>query len=303
MGTLMSEKPHFSVCVGIMAHNEAANIGQLIKSIIEGQQFHQGVLDSVIVVSSGSTDDTNKIVESISSGDRKVTLIVEDKRSGKASAINKFLKQVKSNIIILQSADTIPAKGCYEALLTPFIDPRVGMTGGHPVPVNDRSTFLGYVANYFWLLHHKVSMQYPKMGEMVAFRNVINSIPEESAVDEVSIEALISEKGLELRYCPEAIVHNKGAETIKDFLKQRRRIEYGHLWARRHHKYKVSTMSLMRILKFILYNLDSSPRGLIFTVGAMALELCGKLLGSFDYYFNKKNPFIWEISETTKSLK
>jgi hypothetical protein len=38
----------------------------------------------------------------------------------------------------------------------------------------------------------------PKLGEMIAFRKVMKSIPKDSAVDEASIEATSKNKGINL---------------------------------------------------------------------------------------------------------
>jgi len=49
--------------MGIMAYNEEANIGRLLKAVTE-QEFTCGQLSSVFVVASGCTDKTEKIVRS-----------------------------------------------------------------------------------------------------------------------------------------------------------------------------------------------------------------------------------------------
>src|SRR5262249_39170893 len=148
---------------------------------------------------------------------------------GKASAINLFLQKARSPLVMLLGADVIPAEGALEYLCAPFSDPAIGMVGGRPVPVNDPRTFLGHAAHLLWRLHDLVARQHPKLGEIIAFRHIISSIPVTSAVDEVSIQALISQPGYQLLYCPECVVYNKGPETVRDFLMQRRRIYAGHL--------------------------------------------------------------------------
>ena len=52
------------------------------------------------------------------------------------------------------------------------------------VPVNGESTYIGRCVHTLWRLHHMVALQSPKMGEMVAFRNVVKRIPDDSAVDD-----------------------------------------------------------------------------------------------------------------------
>ena len=104
----------------------------------------------------------------------------------------------------------------------------IGMVRGRPVPVNDPSTFMGHAVHLLWRLHDRVARIHPKLGEVIAFRNVISGIPTNSAVDEISIQALISQLGYQLIYEPECVVYNKGPVTVRDFLKQRRRIYAGH---------------------------------------------------------------------------
>jgi biofilm PGA synthesis N-glycosyltransferase PgaC len=122
------------------------------------------------------------------------------------------------------------------------------MTGARPIPVNRKDTFIGFTVHLMWALHHKIAIQTPKLGELVAFRNFVREIPKDTAVDEASIEAIMREAGYDLRYVPEAVVNNKGPETVRDFLKQRRRIAAGHKNLTRSQNYTVSTSSSLKIL-------------------------------------------------------
>jgi len=296
------KSPVPTVTVGIMAHNEAENIGRLLGAITEEQRLSSAVLDSVVVVSSASTDGTDEIVGSFTQGRRNVELITEPKRNGKSYSINTFLRRIKTDLVILQSADTYPEAGSYEELLRPFSDPAIGMTGGRPIPVNHRDSFFGFTAHLLWEMHHRIASRHPKLGEMVAFRNIIPEIPERSAVDEVSLEALIKAKGYKLHYCPGAVVRNRGADNLKDFLNQRRRIACGHLWARNVQNYEASTMRLSRVLREASSILKLSPRSLIFTLGAALLESYARFLGWKDFLIGNKDHFNWTISKSTKRI-
>src|SRR5260370_1850084 len=129
--------------VGIMAHNEEANIGRSIHAALE-QQSPVVRIEEVIVVASGCTDRTVPIVAAIALQEPRVHLCVQEKREGKASAINLFLKQARSPIVVLLGADVLPEEAALDYLFAPFQDPTIGMVGGRPVPVNDPATFLGY---------------------------------------------------------------------------------------------------------------------------------------------------------------
>jgi len=291
-----------SVSVGIMAYNEEANIGRLLQAVMD-QRLAETELREIFVVASGCTDNTEQIVQEFIGKDSRIELIVQRQREGKASAINLFLERASGEILILESGDTLPDKDTFERLVMPFKNSRIGMTGAHPTPVNGRDAFIGYSVNLMWSLHHKIALMTPKLGELVAFRNIVKRIPSDTAVDEASIEAIVRKAGYDLCYVQDAIVHNKGPENVKDFIKQRRRIAAGHKHLMCAEKYEVSTFDPKKILKILIQGHSWSLKDTMWTVGAICLEIVGRMLGYYDFYIKKKNPFIWDIASSTKNLK
>ena len=287
--------------VGIMAHNEENNIGQLLQNLLD-QELQAVELRSVIVVSSGSSDGTEDIVREFAQEDDRVQLLVQDKREGKASAINLFLNQTEEEVLVLSSADLQLAPDTLENLVAPFRDPEMGMTASRPVPVNDPDEFMGFAAQLLWDLHHQMNLHSFKAGEMVAFRKTFKRIPQHTAVDEASIEPLIRGQGYQVRYVPQAIVYNKGPETADDFLRQRRRIYAGHLELERDLGYSVSTMGGLNILKLLLKNLDWHPKAFTWTWAVAGMEVYGRFLGWRDFK-SERDHTVWEIASTTKELK
>jgi poly-beta-1,6-N-acetyl-D-glucosamine synthase len=289
--------------VGIMAYNEEANISHTIHAVLE-QQGPSLRIEEIIVVASGCTDRTVPIVREIVLKEPRVRLYVQEKREGKASAINLFLKQAISPVAVLIGADVLPETSALEYLCSPFRDPKIGMVGGCPVPVNDPATFMGHAVHLLWRLHDQLARVHPKLGEVVAFRNVISGVPSDSPVDEISIQALISQLGYELIYEPACIVYNKGPLTIRDFLKQRRRIYAGHLKVQDQQKYAASTMKAGPILRQLLacrrfaFN---SPKRVIWTLLTIFLEMVARLQGSSDYR-RKREHHIWQVVDSTKDL-
>src|ERR1051326_6938266 len=174
---------HITCSVGIMAHNEEANIAHTIRAIFEqrGPSLH---IQEVIVVASGCTDGTVPVVAEIARQEPRLRLCIQEKREGKASAINLFLKEAVSPVVILIGADVIPEASALEYLCSPFKDPQIGMVGGRPVPVNDPATFMGHAVHMLWRLHDRMARIPPKLGAVIAFRNVIAGVPVDSAVDE-----------------------------------------------------------------------------------------------------------------------
>lgn len=288
--------------LGIMAYNEEKNIGQLLAALLR-QKLIEVKIEKIIVVASGCTDQTVKIVQTFTQKYPQLELITEPERKGKSAAINLFLKRVKTPIVILESADTLPLFYTIETLVTPFQNPKIGMCGARPLPQNNPNTFMGFTNHLLWTLHHLLSLERPKMGELVAFRNIVPAIPETSAVDETSIEAYLHQKGLKIKYVPEAIILNYGAENIKDFLKQRRRIYTGHSVIRRQEKYRVATLNGFKIFWLILKNIKIDFKTFFWLIGAILLEMYGRLLGFYDSFIKNKTHAVWEVAESTKDLK
>jgi len=232
----------------------------------------------------------------------RISLIRQKTRQGKSSAINLFLKEATASILIVESGDTIPRKDAIEKLVSAFRDNRVGAVGGRPVPVNSRDTLMGFAVHLLWKLHHRMALINPKLGELIAFRRLMDQIAVQSAVDEATIEAIIKRMGLILKYIPDAIINNKGPENLPDFIKQRRRIQSGHLWLKRTAGYAVASQDGGLLLKILLQEILEKPSDVLKILFVIILEVYSRLLGSWDFLVLKKNPYVWDISLSTKKL-
>ena len=294
-------KDKYTVSIGVMAHNEEKLIGRCLDALLN-QRSESAIIEEIFVISSGSTDKTDEIVMDYINKYPHVRLIVQSRRMGKASAINEFLTKATGDIAIIESADTVTTSQTVEELVKPFRRPGIGMTGAHPVPVNKKNRFVGFCVHKLWDLHHAMAMESPKCGEMIAFRNMIQNIPNYTAVDEAAIEALIVEQDYDLAYSPKAVVYNKGPETMKDFIKQRRRIASGHRHLQATMGYKVASKSGWRMLKLVIRTQRWTPRQMWYMFWLIIIEVYCRLAGAVDFYIRDKNPFIWDISKTTKRM-
>jgi len=90
------------ISIGICVYNEGKNIGNLLESLMQ-QELKNHAITEIIVVSSGSTDNTEEIVKEFSKKDDRVKLIRQEKREGKASAVNVFLEKSKEEIVVSSS--------------------------------------------------------------------------------------------------------------------------------------------------------------------------------------------------------
>jgi biofilm PGA synthesis N-glycosyltransferase PgaC len=291
--------------VGVTAHNEEANIGQLLEAML-GQRLETVEITEIIVVASGCTDNTSAIVQGFEARDPRIKLLVQDEREGKVSAVNLFLRHAVEDICVLESGDTLPGEETVENLVKMFRDPQVGMAGAHKVPVNVPDQVVGYLSHLRLTLEHSLCLEIPRLGEMIAFRKVFDEIPPDVAMDEAFVEALMIKRGLQVRYAPDAMVYNMGPETLGDFVRQRRRNYAGHLHLKRKYGYRVSSLDNTRVARLAVGEVWRAIRHtvrLIYVFAALAgIEVFSRILGSYDYYVKRDKQVVWDMAWTTKEV-
>ncbi len=288
--------------IGICAYNEEKNVGKLLEQLLTHSPGN-GTIKEILVISSGSTDATEKTVRRFAKRDARIRLLTEAERQGKVSAVNLILQNASADIVVLCGADLQLDDDTMEKLIEPFSEPSVGMVGGRPVPANDQNSFMGFSAHLLWRLHHWVALRSPKCGELIAVRNKGYSIPSGVPVDEAYLESCCISDGMRLAYAPDAIVHNRGPETAGDYLKQRRRIHVHHFCLQRNAHYSVSTGKLDILLPALLANLSLHPKSLAFTMGTLSLELFSFLLAIYDFHIKGHDHLVWDTAKSTKVVR
>src|SRR5437016_219889 len=106
-------------------------------------------------------------------------------------------------------------------------------------------------------------------------------------------------------YEPECVVYNKGPVTVRDFLKQRRRIYAGHLKVLKQQNYEASTMKVTPIFRQLIacrHFALSTPKQVVWTLIAMMLECYARFQGHYDYW-RKREHHIWQAVSSTKDLE
>jgi len=292
-------QPQLRCSVGVTAYNEEANIGRLLDALLN-QHLHDVEISEIIVVASGCTDNTIPIVEAIAAREPRVKLFTQPKREGKTAAINIFLSNATKEICVLESGDTLPHEDAVEHLVRMFADPTVGMTGAHKIPVNTPDHLVGLFTHLRLRLEHQLCLEIPRLGEMIAFRKVFDRIPPDVAMDEAFVEALVVQRGMQVRYAPDAVVYNTGPDTVSDWVRQRRRNHAGHLYLKSKYGYAVSSIQNTRVAKVALKEIWGAVR-LVWTLFILAvLELWSRLLGWYDFAIKKDRHVVWDMAWSQK---
>ena len=294
------QRPKLCCSVGVTAYNEESNIGPLLDALLN-QHLHDVEISEIIVVASGCTDNTVPIIERYAADNPIIKLIVQSKREGKTAAINLFLAHAREEICVLESGDTLPAEDTVEHLGRMFHDPLVGMVGAHKIPVNTPDHLVGLFTHLRLRLEHQLCLEIPRLGEMIAFRKVLERIPPDIAMDEAFVEAFIVKRGMSVRYAPDAVVYNTGPDTIRDFVTQRRRNHAGHLYLKSKYGYAVSSMQNTRVAKIALKEIWGAVQ-LVWALFLLAvLETWSRLLGWYDFAVKKDRHVVWDMAWSQKT--
>lgn len=295
-----------NVSIVVPAYNESANIRRLLTALL-AQETKVSRIVEIFVVASGCTDDTADVAREVGRGRPGMHVHVQERREGKVAAINAYLRMrdPRAEVSVVCSADLDVAPDVIEKMVR-FLRarPEVGMVGARPVPNNDERKFVGRMVRLLWELHHRVALEVPKMGEIVAFRApLVEYVSELSVVDEASIEDIVRAKGYSLGYVPDAIVTNHGPDTMHEYFEQRRRVARGHYWLEFAFGYQVATLDRPLLMKAVVdAGREQDPFGKLALATAIGAEVVARAVGFWDARVVGGRHRTWRVLPSTKSL-
>lgn len=123
------------VTIIISAYNEEQHIEAKLDSCFQ-QDYAQDLIQ-VIVVSDGSTDATEAIVNNYKRGDYQLKLITLKDHVGKAQALNSAVVASTGAILIFTDARQLLSKGAVSSLVANFADAKVGACSGELLFVDE----------------------------------------------------------------------------------------------------------------------------------------------------------------------
>ena len=127
----------------------------------------------ILVVDSGSSDDTRSIVRRISQegGNPQIKLVCEDERKGKASAINCGKAHAAGDIILVTDANSVFDERAVAELVPHFKDDQIGGVGGRYVVANSERQ-LPRTEQFYWAAGILASHRRVRFRFRVPFRRV-----------------------------------------------------------------------------------------------------------------------------------
>ncbi len=218
------------VSVIIPAHNEAANLGRTLASVLEQSYPHLEVL----VVDDGSTDDTLAVARRWQEQDSRVRVFRNEQRTGKASAQNLALNFAKGEFVVILDADSSLSRTSVAEALKKFADPRVGAVSCNLRAQNPHATVLtalqdleylisisvGRIAQAWWGTLFIVSggfgvMRRAALAQVGGF--------DVHTCEDLDITIKLREKGWRIAFAPRTLCLTEVPATLRGLIRQRLR--------------------------------------------------------------------------------
>lgn len=168
------------VTVVLPAFNEERQIAAAVEALLALDYPRERL--QILVVSDGSTDDTDRIVERYAT--QGVELLRIEERGGKTRAENLAAPHIRGEIVVNTDASIRLHPGAVRALVPWFADPEVGVASGRDVSVGDLETRAnvgetGYVNAEMDLraLETRVAGIVGASGSLYAIRKALHLLP------------------------------------------------------------------------------------------------------------------------------
>jgi cellulose synthase/poly-beta-1,6-N-acetylglucosamine synthase-like glycosyltransferase len=225
------KNPFISIIIPV--HNEGSVIERRLDNLFDSSYPSNKM--EVIVIDSGSSDDTSKIIKSRFND--KVTLVQEALRYGKARAVNLGLSISNGEIIILTDGPTLYEKDTIARIVESFEDPSIGgATVLYEIP-NDKDNRIVASESHLWaykermrLLESKVFSTSWLSGEACAFRkHFIDKIPDDTLADDSYIALELISKGFKVIVNDRSCFIEKSPSTTMDYFEVKTRRALGGL--------------------------------------------------------------------------
>ena len=222
------------VTILIAAFNEAASIGATIANKL-ALDYPPEKLE-IIVVSDGSNDGTDAIVEGFSG--QQVRLIRQEPRAGKTSALNLAVPLAQGEILIFSDANSLYAPQALRRLVSNFSDPQIGYVTGKMVYTNPDGTLIGDGCSTYMKYENFLRTVETKIGSVVGVDGGIDSMRKalyqpmnEDQLPDFVQPLKVVEQGYRVVYEPEAVLMEQALNTAKDEYRMRVRVTLRALWA------------------------------------------------------------------------
>jgi len=240
------------ISIGIPAHNEEENIGKLLDNLFAQALPRSFRIKEIIVVLSGCTDNTPRIVNEYARKYGIIKVIVEEERRGKWSAINKIIENSSGDVLVILAADIRLSKFLLYELVKSYLRSGRSIVMSERLPV--RGSGLAYIVSKLYLY----MFRYFLLGEEEAYssasylhgecilvpREIYERIrlPKDVILDDGWLSLYARENKIRIIYSEKAVVYLGLPSNIIEIFSHRMRDHRGHLQLKKISGLKLGTI-------------------------------------------------------------
>lgn len=303
-----------SVTVIIPARNEAEVIGEKLKNTL-ALEYPRDRFE-VLVVSDGSSDRTEAIVDSFDDAEIRLVSLPP---GGKARALNAGAARATGDILVFTDADIALESQSLAHLVENFADPEVGGACGNkryrPAPDGDAT---GTGEGLYWKFDKWQKQLESRIGSVFGADGALNAVRRElyvpiddpSHADDLAISSRVVLQGRRVVYEPGATTSEEAPGAAP--LELRRKVRIANqsfrallglgrgLWSHGFYSFQLVSHKLLRYLvPFFLILLFLSSLALAgthpFFAAALAAQVVVYALGAIGYVLRGTRPGGWKL--------
>jgi cellulose synthase/poly-beta-1,6-N-acetylglucosamine synthase-like glycosyltransferase len=222
------------ITIVIAAFNEEEHIAATVSNKLQLDYPPEKL--EIIVVSDGSADRTDEIVNSFT--DQRIKLVRQEPRAGKTSALNLVIPQAAGEIIVFSDANSIYDKGALKALVANFADSEVGYVTGKMIYVNPDGSIIGDGCSAYMKYENFLRTCETRIGSIVGVDGGIDAVRKElyhpmnpDQLPDFVLPLSVVEQGYRVVYEPDALLREDALKAAGDEYRMRVRVSLRALWA------------------------------------------------------------------------
>jgi poly-beta-1,6-N-acetyl-D-glucosamine synthase len=220
------------ITIVLAAHNEEKYLPSKLRNLAELDYPADRL--GVVVVSDGSTDETNNILGAWTNPDCKSVILA--RQQGKAAALNSGVAAAEGEVVVFTDARQTIASDAMRNLVANFADSDVGCVSGELVMGEDRIGGVVHGVGLYWRMEKKIRLWEGLAGSVVGAtgalyavrRNLVATLPPDTILDDVYIPLHVVRRGQRVIFEPRAQAFDPLVPTPKQEFRRKLRTLIGN---------------------------------------------------------------------------
>lgn len=223
------------VSVLIAAYNEENVLESKIRSVLDGNYPPDRL--EILVGSDASTDDTNRVLETLAAAHPLIRPFIFNTRTGKPGVINQLTEAAKGEIMVITDANVLLDRDTLHAMMAPFSDPGVGLVDSMMINTHLRKDGISqqekfYISREVQIKHHESliwgAMMGPFGGCYAVRRDLYQPVPGHFLVDDFYINMSVLRQGFRCISNTRARVYEDVSNDLWEEFRRKKRISAGN---------------------------------------------------------------------------